>query len=122
MERRILSSEVRASKTGSEMRISGYAANYNVLSGNLGGFRERIAKRAFDRILSTEPDTACLLNHVLNNILGRTSSGTLTPRGDDKGLSFDCLLPNTQAGRDTLESVKRDDLSMFLRIQSWPTQ
>jgi hypothetical protein len=37
--------------------------------------------------------------------------GTLTLRGDNKGLAFDCLLPNTQAGRDTHESVKRGDLS-----------
>jgi Escherichia/Staphylococcus phage prohead protease len=111
MERRILSSEVRATKSGSEMRISGYAANYNVLSADLGNFKERIAKRAFDRILSTSPDTACLLNHDVNNILGRTTSGTLTLRGDDKGLSFNCSLPNTQAGRDTFESVKRGDLS-----------
>jgi HK97 family phage prohead protease len=111
MERRIAASEVRASSTGKEMRISGYAANYGVLSGDLGGFKERIAKRAFDRILSTKPDTLMLLNHDVNHILGRTSAGTLTLRGDDKGLAFNCALPNTQAGRDTHESVKRGDLN-----------
>jgi uncharacterized protein len=111
MERRIAPSEVRASKAGGELRVSGYAARYNSLSGDLGGFKERIAKRAFDRILGTNPDTVMLLNHDANLPLGRTSAGTLTLRGDDKGLAFDCLLPNTQAGRDTHESVKRGDLS-----------
>jgi uncharacterized protein len=111
MERRILASEVRATESSNEMRVSGYAANYDVLSADLGGFKERIVKRAFDRILSTGPDTACLFNHDVNNILGRTTSGTLTLRGDEKGLAFDCLLPNTTAGKDTLESVKRGDLS-----------
>jgi HK97 family phage prohead protease len=111
MERRILASEVRATESSNEMRVSGYAARYDSLSGDLGGFKERIAKRAFDRILGTKPDTLMLLNHDINLPLGRTSAGTLTLRGDDKGLAFDCLLPNTQAGRDTHESVKRGDLS-----------
>jgi uncharacterized protein len=111
MERRVAVSEVRASKTGNELRVNGYAAKYGVLSNDLGGFRERIAKRAFDRILGTNPDTVMLLNHDANHVLGRTSAGTLTLRGDDKGLVFDCLLPNTQAGRDTHESVKRGDLA-----------
>ena len=78
MERRTLASEVRAAE-GDELRVSGYAAKYGVLSGDLGGFKEKIAKRAFDRILSTNPDTVMLLNHDANHVLGRTSSGTLLP-------------------------------------------
>ena len=113
-ERRIAASEVRANSTGKEMRISGYAARYNVLSTKLGEgtntFRERIASRAFDRILGTKPDTLMLLNHDANLPLGRTSAGTLQLRGDGKGLAFECLLPNTQSGRDTHESIKRGDL------------
>jgi HK97 family phage prohead protease len=114
MERRIAASEVRATGVGKEMRVSGYAARYNSLSNKLGdcknSFRERIASGAFNRILSTKPDVVFLLNHDVNHVLGRTSAGTLTLRSDDKGLAYDCLLPNTQAGRDTHESVKRGDL------------
>lgn len=115
MERRVNATEVRASGS-KEMRVSGYAARYNSLSNKLGGekgthtFRERIASGAFNRILKTKPDVVMLLNHDPNYPLGRTSAGTLTLRSDDKGLCFDCLLPNTQAGRDTHESVKRGDL------------
>jgi phage head maturation protease len=60
MEKRILGAhELRASKHDGKMKVSGYAARYNVLShpmpipGGKGTFRERIAKRAFDRILGT---------------------------------------------------------------------
>jgi uncharacterized protein len=114
MERRIQSTEVRASKSAAGPTISGYAARYGVLSGDLntrsGSFKERIANRAFDRILRTKPDVVMLLNHDANHVLGRTASRTLTLRADDNGLQFECLLPNTQAGRDTHESIKRGDL------------
>jgi HK97 family phage prohead protease len=110
MEKRILPvSELRASKSGSK-KVSGYAARYNVLSHNLGGFKERIAKRAFDRVLATKPDVVLLFNHDQSQMLGRTSSGTLQLRGDDHGLSFDCDLPNTTAARDLHELVTRGDV------------
>jgi HK97 family phage prohead protease len=112
MERRILASnEVRAVEAGDELRVSGYAARYNSLSGDLGGFREKIAPGAFSRILSTGPDVVALRNHDANHVLGRTTSGTLELRSDDQGLAFSVLLPNTTAGKDTFESVKRQDLA-----------
>lgn len=119
MEKRVqlYAGEVRASKSGDKMRVSGYAARYGVLSkplpaGNGRSFRERIAKRAFDSVLA-DPNMDCILtfNHDQDKILGRTTSGTLRLEGDDSGLRFDCDLPNTQAGRDTYESVQRGDLN-----------
>jgi HK97 family phage prohead protease len=117
MEKRVqlYAGEVRASKTGNKMRVSGYAARYNVLSNPLGSgekkFRERIAKRAFDGVLA-DPNLDCVMtfNHSMDAVLGRTSSGTLRLRGDDQGLAFDCDLANTQLGRDTYELVQRGDL------------
>jgi HK97 family phage prohead protease len=117
MEKRVLKfGEVRASKCGDKMKVAGYAATYGTLSrdlpaGNGRTFRERIAKRAFDKILATNPDVVCTFNHDNNAILGRTNSGTLRLRGDDKGLAFECEMPNTQVGRDVYESVKRGDLN-----------
>ena len=119
MEKRVqlYAGEVRAIKVGDKMRVSGYAARYGVLSkplpaGNGRTFRERIAKRAFDSVLA-DPNLDCILtfNHDQDKILGRTTSGTLRLEGDDSGLRFDCDLPNTQAGRDTYESVQRGDLN-----------
>jgi uncharacterized protein len=111
MEKRFLATEVRAKKNGDKRTITGYAARYNVLSSDLGGFRERIASGAFTRILATNPDVVCLFNHSDNAILGRTTAGTLRLSEDSRGLTFECDLPNTQVGLDTYESVQRGDLS-----------
>jgi HK97 family phage prohead protease len=111
MEKRFFQlSELRASKSGSK-KVSGYAARYNVLSHMLpGGFKERIAKRAFDKVLAGNPDVVCTFNHDNNQVMGRTSSGTLQLRGDDDGLGFTCDLPNTSAARDLHELVTRGDI------------
>jgi uncharacterized protein len=115
--RHLPATEVRASKSGSQMKVSGYAATYGTLSrelpaGNGTTFRERIEKRAFDSVLADKNlDCVCTFNHNQDAILGRTTSGTLRLKGDDKGLAFECDLPNTQVGRDVYESVKRGDLN-----------
>jgi len=109
MERRVL--QAKELRSAGPMKVAGYAATHNKVSSNLGGFYERIASRAFNRILATKPDCVCLRNHNADEILGRTTSGTLRLKADDKGLAFECSLPNTKAGRDTYESVRRGDLS-----------
>ncbi len=113
MDQRIVffNHEVRASKDAGKMKISGYAARYNSLSGDLGGFKERIQPGAFNRILATKPDCVLLFNHDSGKVLGRTTAGTLQLRSDDKGLAFDCDLPNTTHGRDTYESIQRGDIA-----------
>ncbi len=113
MENRIVGAhEIRASKSGDKMLVKGYAARYGVLSQLIPpGFRERIAPGAFKRILAANPDCVMLFNHDQNVVLGRTTSGTLRLREDSKGLAFECDLPNTQAGRETYESVQRGDLN-----------
>ncbi len=111
MEKRFQVTEVRAVKDGDKRTITGYAARYNVLSSDLGGFRERIASGAFKRILTTNPDVVCLFNHSDNAVLGRTAAGTLRLSEDSRGLKFECDLPDTTTGRDTYESVQRSDLN-----------
>ena len=111
MEKRFQVTEVRAVKDGDKRTITGYAARYNVLSSDLGGFRERIASGAFKRILATNPDVVCLFNHSDNAVLGRTAAGTLRLSEDSRGLKFECDLPDTTTGRDTYESVQRSDLN-----------
>jgi HK97 family phage prohead protease len=107
IEKRILGvQELRAKGS----KVSGRAASYDVLSHNLGNFKERIKRGAFNRILATNPDVTMLFNHS-GIPLGRTTSGTLQLRGTDAGLEFDCELPDTQTGRDLRESVKRGDLT-----------
>jgi HK97 family phage prohead protease len=102
--------EVRAAKDGSKA-IEGYAAVFNSLSEDLGGFREQITPGAFTRALSDKPDVLCLVDHDSSRLLGRTSSGTCTVEQDDNGLKFRCDLPNTREGNDLHEMVKRGDIS-----------
>jgi len=99
--------EVRVSPSGG---ISGFAAVYNQLSEDLGGFRERILPGAFSRCLESGPDVRCLFNHNPELLLGRTKSGTLRLSEESAGLYFDCDLPDTQAGRDVRASIKRGDI------------
>lgn len=117
METRLITqaTELRASGSGKELRVGGYAAIYespsNPIQQGKGSFIERIARGAFRSIMQTKPDVVCLLNHDQNKILGRTTSGTLVLEDDSRGLKFDCLLPNTQTGADIHAMVKRGDLN-----------
>ncbi len=112
MERRTFSAhEVRIGGSDKEKRVVGYAARYEVMSKPLPGFRERIRKNAFKRILEEKPDVVATFNHDMNVVLGRTTSGTLQLHSDDRGLAFDCLLPNTQGARDLYESIQRGDIN-----------
>src|SRR6266568_1997590 len=112
MERRTFSAhEVHLSGPNKEKRVSGYAARYEMMSKPLPGFRERIRKNAFKRILDEKPDVVATFNHNMDFVLGRTTSGTLQLRSDDRGLAFDCLLPNTQGARDLYESIQRGDIN-----------
>ena len=89
--------------------IVGYAAVYNRLSLDLGGFKEEILPGAFDRILSKRgKDVVALFNHDSNIVLGRTSSGTLELSSDDKGLRYVVTPPVSRA--DVLELIQRRDV------------
>jgi uncharacterized protein len=76
-------------------------------------FFETIETGAFDEVLEAiadkRADCVMTLNHRLDQIMGRTKSGTLTLTVDEKGLFFRCELPNTQLGNDTYEMISRGD-------------
>jgi len=95
------------------LMLTGYAVRYNTLSVDLGGFRETILPGAFDKVLSRQrgkQDVVALFNHDANQLLGRTSSGTLELSSDDKGLRYSVVLPNTELGRTIAELTARGDL------------
>jgi HK97 family phage prohead protease len=111
LERRFLRvAELRASADGQGNTIAGYAALFNSKSEDLGGYREVIKPGAFTDCLANSPDVRCLRNHEADMILGRTPK-TLTVREDNKGLYFECNLPDTSYARDLMESIKRGDIS-----------
>jgi len=93
-----------------EPKITGYAAKFNKCSVDLGGFTERIKKGAFDEALE-KSDIRCLKNHDPNLLLGRTTSGTLRLSINSVGLNFENDMPNTTTGKDTVEEIRRRDIT-----------
>ena len=102
--------EYRANGDGKMPVISGHAALFDELSVDMG-FREKIAPGAFTRTLGEGADVRALFNHDPNLVLGRTSSGTLELREDDKGLFMFAIPPDTQTGRDVVELIERGDIT-----------
>src|SRR5712691_5530694 len=107
-ERRIARASLRAetyASSGAKI-LRGVAAAYGVPT-RLGNFHEVIATGAFTNALKRGDDVRALINHDPNLILGRTKSGTLRLSESPRGLEFSVTLPDTNAGRDAWESVKR---------------
>ena len=90
-------------------KIAGYAAMFNTLSQDLGGFKERIAPGAFDNVL--EDDVRAVFNHDPSLLLGRSTAGTLRLSVDGTGLNYEVDLPDTTLARDLSELMSRGDIS-----------
>lgn len=103
--------ETRAADDPDKMPvIFGYAALFDTDSEDMG-FIESIATGAFDKALGD--DVRCLFNHNPDFVLGRTTSKTLTLRVDNRGLYFECQLPETNQARDLVVSLNRGDVNQM---------
>jgi len=119
IERRFTLLPVEMRGGGSGNKIGGYAAVFNSISQNLGGFVERVRPSFFNRSHSRGwPDVMARYNHEDNMLLGTTAAGTLTLAVDEVGLSYDVSPPRSRA--DVLELVQRGDVrkSSFAFISS----
>jgi HK97 family phage prohead protease len=104
--------ELRTAKDNGRNVLYGYAATFGVRSKLIdGSFYEIVEPDAFDDVLARKPDVKFLQNHDINLLFGRTLSGTLRLRTDDKGLAFEVDLPDTTAGDELASRVGRDDLN-----------
>lgn len=124
MERRALLEpiEIRAAGEDGKRVVAGYGAVFNVETDIGGMFREKIAPGAFAKAIAG--DVRSLFDHNSALILGRTKSGTLRLKEDERGLHYEVDLPDTQAGRDLRVSMDRGDIdgsSFMFRVtrQSW---
>lgn len=108
-ERRCLDTkfELEARADGTH-KLRGVAAVFDILSENLGGFREKIDPGAFDDVMNN--DVRALFNHNDNIILGRTKAKTLAISVNSAGLNYDIDLPDTQPARDLVVSIGRGDV------------
>lgn len=113
LERRVfLMREMRVAQDGDKPKITGYAAVFNELSEDLGGWYERIAPGAFTETLKNA-DVRALFNHDPNYVLGRSKSGTLDLEEDATGLAIEIDPPDTQWANDLLVSMKRGDVDQM---------
>ena len=101
-------------RSGHAPKIRGRAIVYNSRSKDLGGFTEIIQPGAFDHILARQRpklDVVALWNHDNNQLLGRTTSGTLRLIPDDRGVAFELDPPDTTLGRDLMTLCRRGDIA-----------
>ena len=77
-------------RDGEAPKIRGIAPPWDSLSVDLGGFREKFAATAFDKLLAKKRlDVPLLFNHDDSLILARTTNGTLRLTKADKGLEYE---------------------------------
>ncbi len=106
--------------------ITGYAAIFDSLSDDLGGFREKIDKGAFKKTIKKD-DVRALKNHNTDYVIARTKSGTLKLSEDERGLKIDAMPPDASWARDLMTSIERGDIDqMSFGFQTvtdrWETQ
>ncbi|MEO7860969.1 MAG: HK97 family phage prohead protease [Nitrospirales bacterium] len=104
--------DAKGAAGGGSTLLRGYAAVFDSLSQDLGGFFELIRKGAFKKTIETG-DARGLWNHEAKYVLGRKSAGTLKLWEDGKGLAFSIRPPDTQWAVDLMTSVARKDISQM---------
>lgn len=112
MERRLITTELRATTQDGKRKIGGYAAVFNSLSVVLWDFREEIAPGAFAESIAKN-NVRAFWNHDTSEVLGASANGTLYLAEDATGLRFDLELPDTQRGRDGYTLIERGDVTQM---------
>lgn len=110
-EKRIIDSsalqvETRGEGDAKREVIVGCAIKYNVRSQLLGWFFEQIDERALDE--ADMSDVVALFNHDINQVLGRSTSGTLTLEKRSDGLYY--VIDPPKSAANLLESIRRGDV------------
>lgn len=101
--------EMRAADDGTP-RIGGYAAKFDKLSQNLGGFVERIAHGFFDSSRDSGwRGVMARYNHEL--LLGTTAAGSLRLGLDSTGLDYEVDLLDDPESQRVFKLVTRGDVS-----------
>lgn len=110
-ERRTLPTEFEIRTAGDTLTLEGYALKWEARSGNLGGFRERVADGATAKTIA-EGDIRALFNHEPSMILGRSKSGTLELSADSTGTHYRINADARQTYvRDLQIAMERGDVS-----------
>lgn len=110
VERRSMAGALELRVSGGKKTLVGYAALYDSLSENLGGFVEIIRPGAFDRAIKEGQEVIARREHDSRLLLGRRTAGTLRVTSDDKGLRYEVDLADTGPARDTYTDVELGNL------------
>jgi HK97 family phage prohead protease len=115
--------EMEVRKTDDKSIIGGYAAKFEVMSEDLGWFREKIRKGAFAKSL-TERGVLAFWNHNSDYVLGNTENNTMKVWEDEIGLRFELEMPDTTIGEDAYKIIKRGDakgvsFGFRTRVDEW---
>ena len=94
----------------SERVVSGYAIRFMEDSVDLGGFIERIHPEAISIDQIRNSDIFAFFNHDDEKVLGRTGAGTLKLDLREDGLYYEIDVPDTGAGNERLEQIKRGEM------------
>ena len=73
------------------------------------GIVERIAPTAFNRAIAEKQDVVARFDH--DEVLGRSTSGTLRLSVDSTGLKYEIDIPDTVCGRDVATLIDRGDIT-----------
>jgi HK97 family phage prohead protease len=73
--------------------------------------KERIMPTAFDRAIREAQDVRCLFNHDPNQILGRSSAGTMKCSVDRRGFVYETVAGDTSIARDVCQHITRGDVT-----------
>jgi HK97 family phage prohead protease len=105
--------EIELRTDGDGMTLSGYAAVFNSMSEDLGGFREVIRPGAFRDTIAGGADVRLLINHD-GMPLARTASGTLQLSEDGRGLRIVARLePSDPDVQRLAPKLKRGDMNQM---------
>lgn len=104
--------EIRDAQNGrtGEYTIKGHAAVFNTWT-DIGPFRERIAKGAFDDVLSRDPHVLHVIDHDPGRTLSSTRNKTLELRVDAKGLHMWSRVAPTSYAADLRVLMDRGDVA-----------
>lgn len=102
------------SPDGKLPRIVGYSAMFEAeteIASWFGSFKEKISRGAFSRAIKEKQNVRALRNHDSDNVLASIVGGTLVLTEDRTGLYAEIDTANTSVGRDTVELIRRGDIT-----------
>lgn len=109
-EVRITPAEFRVLEEADGPVLEGYAAVFDAMSEDLGGFKEIVKPGAFERAINEQQDVRLLVNHDTSKIMARTKNNTLSLVEDGRGLRFRAVVNDTTYAQDLVKQVRRGDI------------